>query len=78
MVYDQSDFSEVGRHGYRRSAYFKALMYKCSAGIKYISDLVRDLESRPILAEMCGFNLKSARINNKMGILSINQNITVP
>jgi hypothetical protein len=32
------------------------LIYKRSANIKYISDLIRDLESRPILAEMCGFN----------------------
>lgn len=56
MVYDQRDFPEVGRHGYRRSAYYKALLYKRSANIKCISDLVRDLESRPILAEMCGFN----------------------
>jgi ferredoxin-thioredoxin reductase catalytic subunit len=56
MIYEQPDFPEVGRHGYRRSAYFKALIYKRSANIKYISDLIRDLESRPILAEMCGFN----------------------
>jgi len=56
MVYDQPDHPEVGRRGYPRSAYLKALLYKQSANIKYISDLVRDLESRPILAEMCGFN----------------------
>lgn len=56
LIYDQPDFPEFGRHGYRRSAYFKALIYKRSANIKYISELVRDLESRPILAEMCGFN----------------------
>ena len=56
LIYDQPDFPELGRRGYRRSAYFKALIYKQSAHIKCISDLVRDLESRPILAEMCGFN----------------------
>jgi len=56
LVYDQRDFPEVDRRGYPRSAYFKALIYKQSANIKCISDLVRDLESRPVLAEMCGFN----------------------
>lgn len=56
LVYDQRDFPELGRRGYPRSAYFKALIYKQSANIKCISDLVRDLESRPVLAEMCGFN----------------------
>ena len=33
-----------------------SFLKKYSAHIKCISDLVRDLESRPILAEMCGFN----------------------
>jgi hypothetical protein len=56
LVYDQRDFPELGRRGYPRSAYFKALIYKQSANIKCISDLVRDLESRPALAEMCGFS----------------------
>lgn len=56
MIYDQRDFPELGRKGYARSSYFKALIYKQSENIKFISDLVRDLESRPLLAKMCGFN----------------------
>ncbi len=56
LVYDQRNFPELGRRGYPRSAYFKTLIYKQSANIKCISDLVLDLESRPVLAEMCGFN----------------------
>lgn len=56
MIYNQRDFPELGRKGYARSSYFKALIYKQSENIKFISDLVRDLESRPLLAEMCGFN----------------------
>lgn len=56
MIYDQRDFPELGRKGYPRSAYLKALIYKQSENIKFISDLVRDLEIRPVLAEMCGFN----------------------
>lgn len=56
MIYDCPDFPAFGRKGYPRSAYLKALIYKQSATIKYISDLVRDLESRPVLAEMCGFD----------------------
>jgi transposase domain (DUF772) len=56
LVYNQPDFPQRGRHGYRRSSYLKALIYKQSARIKCISDLVRDLESRPLLAEMCGFS----------------------
>lgn len=56
MIYDQRDFPKLGRKGYPRSAYLKALIYRQSENIKFISDLVRDLESRPVLAEMCGFN----------------------
>jgi hypothetical protein len=55
MIYACPNFPAFGRKGYPRSAYLKALIYKQSATIKCISDLVRDLESRPLLAEMCGF-----------------------
>ena len=55
MIYDGPDFPAYGRKGYPRSAYLKALIYKQSATIKCITDLIRDLESRPVLAEMCGF-----------------------
>lgn len=55
MVYDQPDYPAFGRKGYPRSAYFKAFIYKQSENIKYVSDLVRDLKSRPIIAQMCGF-----------------------
>ncbi len=56
LIYDCPNFPVFGRKGYPRSAYLKALIYKQSATIKCISDLVRDLESRPVLAEMCGFD----------------------
>ena len=56
MIYNRPDFPVFGRKGYPRSAYLKALIYKQSATIKCISELVRDLESRPVLAEMCGFD----------------------
>ena len=55
MIYDGPDFPAFGRKGYSRSAFLKALIYKQSENIKYITDLIRDLESRPVLAEMCGF-----------------------
>jgi hypothetical protein len=56
LIYDfSSDYPAFGRKGYPRSAYLKALLYKNSQKIKYISDLVRDLESRPLLVDMCGF-----------------------
>jgi hypothetical protein len=56
-VYDFShDYPAFGRKGYPRSAYLKALLYKNLQNIKYISDLIRDLESRPFLIEMCGFS----------------------
>ncbi len=57
MIYACPNFPAFGRKGYPRSAYLKALIYKQSATIKCVSDLVRDLESRPVLAEMCGFEL---------------------
>lgn len=55
MINDQPDFPAFGRKGYPRSAYVKALIYQKTERIKFVSDLVRDLESRPILARMCGF-----------------------
>jgi DDE family transposase/transposase-like protein DUF772 len=55
MLYKQPDFPEFGRKGYRRSAYLKALIYKQAENIKTIAGLVRDLKSRPVLSEMCGF-----------------------
>ena len=56
MIYNEPNFPAFGRKGYPRSAYLKALIYKQSATIKCISELVRDLKSRPFLAEMCGFD----------------------
>lgn len=55
LINNQPDFSDLGRKGYPRSAYIKALIYKQSERIKHISDLIRDLKSRPILSDMCGF-----------------------
>ena len=56
MIYDQPDYPALGRKGYPRSAYIKALIYQKAERIKFISDLVRDLESRPVLSQMCGFD----------------------
>lgn len=55
MLYKGPDFPAFGRKGYRRSAYLKALIYKNAENIKTTAALVRDLKSRPILSEMCGF-----------------------
>ncbi len=56
MIYNCPDFPASGRKGYPRSAYIKALIYKQSETIKYISDLVRDLESHPLFTEMHAFD----------------------
>jgi len=45
----------AGRRGYGFAAYLKALIYKHSQQIKSIPDLLRDLESRPLLCQMIGF-----------------------
>lgn len=55
LIYDDADFPDLGRKGYARSAFLKALIYKESEGIKHMSDLIRDLSSRPFLMMMCGF-----------------------
>ena len=55
MVYTKSDFSALGRRGYPKSAYLKALIYKQCEQIKYVSDLIRDLESRPAICLLIGF-----------------------
>ncbi len=55
MVYDQPDYPAFGRKGYRRSAYLKALIFKESEQIKFTSDLIRRLDSHPVIAMMCGF-----------------------
>lgn len=44
-----------GRPGYGELAYIKALIYKHAQAIKSIPELLRDLESRPVLCEMIGF-----------------------
>lgn len=56
MVYDQPDYPAFGRKGYRRSAYYKALIFKQSENIKRTSDLIRSLDSHPVISLMCGFN----------------------
>jgi len=55
MVYTGPNHSRFGRKGYPKSAYFKALIYKQSEQIKFITDLIRDLESRPAISMLCGF-----------------------
>ena len=54
-IYRQPDYPAFGRKGYRRSAYLKALIFKESEKIKYTSDLIRSLDSHPVIAMMCGF-----------------------
>ena len=54
-VYDGSDYPAFGRKGYPKSAYLKALVYKQCEQIKYVADLIRDLESRPAICMLIGF-----------------------
>ena len=44
-----------GRIGYGELTFLKALIYKNAQAIKSIPELLRDLESRPVLCEMIGF-----------------------
>jgi hypothetical protein len=54
-VYDGPNFPAFGRKGYARSAYLKALVYKQCEQIKYVADLIRDIESRPAICMLIGF-----------------------
>ena len=54
-VFSGPDHPAFGRKGYPKSAYFKAFIYKQCQQIKYVSDLVRDLESRPAICRLIGF-----------------------
>jgi len=55
LAYTAPDHSPFGRKGYPKSAYLKALIYKQSEQIKFMTDLIRDLESRPAITMLCGF-----------------------
>ncbi len=46
---------KFGRKGYDELSYIKALIYKKMQDIKSIPELIRDLESRPVLCDMMGF-----------------------
>jgi len=54
-VYTCPDSLPFGRKGYPKSAYLKALIYKQCEQIKHITDLIRDLESRPAICMLIGF-----------------------
>ena len=54
-VYDGRNHPALGRKGYPKSAYLKALIYKQCGQIKYVTDLIRDLESRPAICMLIGF-----------------------
>jgi len=54
-VYHGPDHPLFGRKGYPKSAYLKALIYKQCEQIKYVTDLIRDLESRPAICMLIGF-----------------------
>lgn len=56
MVYTGTETPVFGRKGYPESAYLKAMIYKQCEQIKYFSQLIRDLESRPAIALLCGFS----------------------
>jgi len=47
----------VGRTGYSRRAILRALIVKNLESIPSIPRLVEYLESHPVIAEMCGFNM---------------------
>ena len=55
IVLDKPGNSKAGRKGYGFSAFVKALVYKHAQQIKSVPELIRDLESRPLISEMCGF-----------------------
>ena len=52
---DRND--SIGRTGHSRHAILRAFIVKHLEGIKYVTDLIRYLNSIPPLLEMCGFNL---------------------
>jgi len=54
-VYNDPDFPPFGRKGYPKSAYLKALIYKQCEQIKHFTELIRDLESRPAICMLMGF-----------------------
>ncbi len=54
-VYDGRNHPAFGRKGYPKSAYIKALVYKQCEQIKHFTDLIRDLESRPAICMLIGF-----------------------
>lgn len=45
----------AGRTGYGNLAFIKSFIYKHAQAIKSVPELLRDLESRPVLCEMIGF-----------------------
>lgn len=55
LVYTSPDHSPFGRKGYPKSAFLKSLIYKQSEQIKFTTDLIRDLESRPAICMLIGF-----------------------
>ena len=55
-VSDKPEFPERGRKGYPRSAYLKALIFKESEKIKTVAELLRRLDSHPVISLMCGFD----------------------
>jgi hypothetical protein len=55
ISHSSSQEAALGRKGYGFTGFTKALVYKHQQSIKSVPELLRDLESRPIIAEMCGF-----------------------
>jgi len=55
IAYTGAEHPAFGRKGYAKSSYMKALVYKQCERIKYFSDMIRDIESRPAIAMLMGF-----------------------
>lgn len=55
LLFTGPEHPGLGRKGYPDSAYLKALIFKQSEKIKYVSDLLRSLDSHPVISMMCGF-----------------------
>lgn len=66
-----------GRTGYGELSFLKALIYKHAQSIKSIPELLRDLESRPVLCEMIGFtpvNSQTHRVFTPISLRTTTQN----
>ena len=66
---DRND--SIGRTGHSRHAILRAFIVKHLEGIKYVTDLIRYLNSIPPLLEMCGFELGNLPVGKSGDTLPI-------